>query len=260
MNGRKSYSSDLTTAQWNKIRRLIPPAQVGGRPRQVSMREVVNAILYRVKNGCKWEDLPHDFPPYQTVYEYYNAWIKNGLWESLHEKIVRDFRRETGRKVKPSGGILDSQSVKAAKSARETGYDAGKKVKGRKRHILVDTQGLPQKVMVHPANIQDRDGAKALLSQVKDKCKGLVYCWVDGGGKLVDWAKETLGITLNIVKRSDEVSGFVVLPRRWLVERTFAGLGDYRLLDKERETRPQASECDVYAASMHRMLRFLAPA
>jgi len=122
---RKPYSTDLSTLQWNKIRRLLPPAKPGGRPRSVCLREVVNAILYRLGNGCKWEDLPHDFPPNQTVYEYYNAWVKDGTWERVHRLIAERYRREIGRVKTPSAGVIDSQSVKSANTARKTGYDAG---------------------------------------------------------------------------------------------------------------------------------------
>jgi putative transposase len=254
---RKSYSSDLSTPQWNKIRRLLPKAKPGGRPRSVDLREVFNAILYRLSNGCKWQDLPHDFPPHQTVYEYYNAWLEDGTWQRIHHLITKRYREEIGRKKTPSAGVIDSQSVKSANTARQVGYDAGKKIKGRKRHILVDTQGIPQKVKVHRADIQDRDGARLLLEDAKPELPRMKHIWADGGyaGRLVDWAKDKLDWTVDIVKKLPKTIGFSVLPRRWVVERTFAWFGAYRLLDKEHETRPEASEADIHAVSTHRLLR-----
>ena len=221
MFARKAYSSDLETPQWNKIRRLLPRAKPGGRPRTADLREVMNAILYRLKNGCKWEDLPHDFPPHQTVYEYYNRWVKDGIWERIHGLIAARYRREIGRAGSPSAGSLDSQSVKSANTARGTGYDAAKKIKGRRRHILVDTEGIPHKVRVLQGDIQDRDGGKTVLTEAHPKLPRIKHLWADGAyaGQFVKWVKQHLNWRVEVVRKLAEQKGFQVLPRRWVVPR-----------------------------------------
>jgi putative transposase len=254
------YPSDLTDAEWQWIKDFIPGETGGGRHRDTDMRQVVNGILYLLRSGCSWRMLPKDFPPYTTVYEYYRRWRKDGTALRIHDALRRQVRTEAGRDPEPSAGVVDSQSVKTTEVGGEHGYDAGKKINGRKRHLLVDTMGLVLLVVVHAANIQDRDGARLVLAKAKGLFPRLQRIWADGGyaGKLIGWLQETCAWVLEIVKRSDAVKGFKLLPRRWVVERTFGWLGRYRRLSKDYERLPASSEAMVYWAMTRLMVRRLA--
>jgi putative transposase len=257
---RKPYPSDLTDAQWEILVPLLPPAFSVGRPRQVDLREVVNALLYVDTSGCSWAALPHDFPPEGTVRDYFHRWVRQGLWQKINDTLRRRLRLQEGRTAEePSAAVIDSQSAKSSRTSGTRGYDAGKKIKGIKRHLVVDTLGLMLLVVVHSAGIQDRDGAKLVLERGKSLWPRLQLVWADGGyaGKLVDWTWSVCGWILQIVKRSDDAKGFVVLPRRWVVERTFAWLSNYRRLSRDYEFRPETGEAMAQVAMIHVMLRRL---
>ena len=225
------------------------------------LREIINAIFYLTRTGCQWRLLPHDFPPWWTVYFYFRLWKLLGLWESINADLRGALRVRDRRDVHPSAAVIDSQSVKTTEVGGEHGYDAAKKINGRKRHILVDTLGLLLKIVVHPANIQDRDGAKMLFEKMVGHVPRLARIWADGAycGKLIEWTHSTLGVMLDVVKRSDDISGFKVVPRRWVVERTFGWLGRNRRMSKDYERTTSSSEAFAYASMIRLMLRRLEP-
>ena len=241
---------------------LLPVRRGGrGRPMTLCRRAVVNAIFYVVRNGCTWANLPKEFPNYQSVYYHYRKWCQDGTWQAINEALRRQVRQLAGRHPEPSAGSLDSQSVKTTEAGGQRGYDAGKKVNGRKRHIVVDTLGYLLEVVVHAANLQDRDGAKLVLTKLSDDTKRhLKKIWADGGyrGKLVRWVRRHVQASLTIVKRAPNVKGFAVLPRRWVVERTFAWLGRFRRLSKDYERALSSSEGMIYLASIKTLLRHCA--
>lgn len=258
---KKRYTSDLTDTQWERVRSLVVRERRGaGRPIQIDMREAVNGMLYVNKTGCQWANLPGEFPNYQSVYYHYRKWCLDGTWERLNRALVYQARHELGRPCHPSAGVMDSQSVKTTAVGGIHGYDAGKKVNGRKRHILVDTLGHLLKVVVHAADIQDRDGAKLLLCDLLPMLKlRLLKIWADGGyrGTLIDWLYQNLKVVLEIVSTPPDQTGFAVLPRRWVVERTFAHLGNYRRLSKDYEHCTHSSQGMIYLASIHTLLKRL---
>jgi transposase len=275
---RPSYLTDVTDTEWQYLAPHLPTPQVGGRPRVHPVREILNAIFYVLRSGCAWRLLPHDLPPWKTVYHYFRLWRVQGLWERLHAALHAAVRVKMGRDPQPTAAIIDSQSVKTTLVGGPRGYDGGKKVNGRKRHLLVDTQGLIIRAVVHPANIADRDGATLLLAPWQGQLPHVRHMWADSAysGKIRAWIQATLGCTVEIVKHwwtgvrwvwvgpgqepPTIPSGFHVLPRRWVVERTFAWLLMFRRLSKDDEELPATSEALIYLAMSRLMVTRLAHA
>ena len=254
------YPTDLTDRQWDCIKDLIPAAKPGGHPRTLDMRAVVNAILYLLVTGCQWRMLPREYPAWQSVYTYFRHWRDDGTWQRLHDTLRAQVRERAGRHKHPTAGALDSQSVKMSQVPGERGYDAGKQVKGRKRHILVDTLGLLMAVLVTSAALSDPAGAKRLFKRLGGACKKMRRIWVDGTyrGQLLEWVLLHCRFLLQPVLRAEGQKGFVVLPRRWVVERTFAWLTQCRRLGKDYEVLTSSSEAMIYIAMTRLMLRRLA--
>lgn len=256
----QTYSTDLTDRQWDCSKELLPAGKSGGRPRSVDMRHVLNAMFYVLVGGIQWRLLPTSYPWWKTVYHYFRTWRDDGTWQRMHDTLRAEVRRQVGRHKHPTAACLDSQSVKASANRGERGYDAGKLVTGRKRHLLVDTMGLLLIIVVTAASVSDPQGAMLLFSRLGGACKKLRRVWVDGTyrGKLADWVIAHFPFVLHAVLRTKDQKGFVVLPRRWVVERTFAWLTQCRRLGKDYEVLPKSSEAFIYLAMTRLMIRRLA--
>lgn len=255
------YASDLTDAEWALIAPSMPEPNRIGRPRETDLREAVNALLYIASTGCLWRFLPREFPPFSTVQKYFYRWRDEGLLEIINHRLVALAREKAGREAQPTAGVIDSQSVKTTESGGVSGYDGGKKIKGRKRHILTDTLGFIVAAIVHAADIQDRDGAPAVLAEARFRHPWLRHVFADGGyaGRRLRGALAKMGEwTLEIIKRSDAAEGFEVLPRRWVVERTFAWLGRSRRLAKDWERTIESALAWLFIAHIRTLTRRLA--
>lgn len=260
-----AYASALTTAQWELLAPLLPPPKPIGRPRTVDLQQVIAAIFYVLMSGCPWSLLPKDYPPYSTVYYYFRAWRKDGTWKRIHDHLVEWVRVSENRPCTPSAAALDSQSVPSAVMVQQAvGYDVAKKVKGRKRFTLVDTMGLLMAVTVVAANIAEREGAKQLLAKVQQerhRFPRLALIWADGGFSGQDfthWVMDTFRLIWQVVLRPEGAKGFVLLPKRWTVERTYGWLHWCRRLNVDYERLPASSESFIYIAMIRLMLRRLA--
>ncbi len=269
---RKRYATDLSDSEWTYLRDRLPELPKRIKTRLHSLRDIFDGIFYVLKTGCHWRLLPHDFPPWQTVFYHFRRFRLSGVWQRIFTLLRGAERKRVGKDPDAFAGIMDSQSVKTTEECRKPdsgdygahagGYDAHKNVKGRKRHLLVDTLGLPLSIYVTPADVQDRVGACLLLVGLKPLTPRLEKIWADGaysGEPLARWCQEEGGWDLEVVERDREAKGFEVIPKRWIVERTLSWIGRNRRMSKDYERRAQTSETMIEIATIRLLLRRLAP-
>lgn len=265
-DARPCYPSDLSEAAWAVLEPLMPVRDQakGGAPRKYGDRLVLNGIFFVLRSGCQWRMIPRDLLPWDAAYRWYAAWRADGTWDLIHDALRAQVRVADGRDPAPSAGVLDAQSILTGEGGQARGYDAGKRTRGRKRHIVTDTLGLLLVVMVTSASVQDRHGGKAILQLLAARFSSIALIWADAGyanqidSGLVTWARTAASIVLQIVKRSDDVEGFQVLPRRWVVERTFGWLIRSRRLSRDYERRTDNSEAMIKIAMIRLMATRLA--
>lgn len=251
------FASDLTDAEWSVLQPLLPPSSRIGRPSAWPMRDVVDAIFYVLRGGIPWRMLPPCFPPRQTVYGWFAAWRNAGVWESVNHRLVMLDRERAGREASPSAAVVDSQSIKTTEAGGPSGYDAGKKIKGRKRHAMVDTDGRVLELLVHPACVQDRDGAVPLLKASRRRFPFVQLAYADTA-YAAERVKDATCIAIQIVRKIPDQVGFEIHPRRWVVERCFAWLNRSRRLAKDFEATIASATAFLYAASAMLLVRRLA--